>query len=189
MGDGALYDGLQHRFRPDATVLDELGREERGVSAVRICEYENISALHAPVSAIVANGGNAIEVGEHGTLFDGLPPLPQGALGQLLRNGWIETAGRRVGLGPRTREIAVKWGIALCPPMRTLDAAAVGCPRCGAVRARHRHLLRGVCRPGLRGNTDGASVITPDVQTHAPWQFRDKRNESGDRDDREHGDT
>ena len=117
MGDRDLYDGLQHRLRPDTTVLDGLGREQRGVSAVRIYEYENISALHVLVSALVANGGNPITVREHGVLGDGLPPLPQGALGQLRRNGWIEVtqagSGTRVSLGERCRAIAAKWGIPL----------------------------------------------------------------------------
>ena len=120
MSDPFLFDGLKHRFRPDATVLDDLGREQQGVSAVRIYEYENIAALHVIVSLIVANGGQEIVVGEHGFLPDGLPNLPSGALTQLRRNGWLEATqegtGTHVGLGPRVREIAERWGIELPEP-------------------------------------------------------------------------
>ena len=69
MGDPFLVDGLRHRLRPDTTVLDELGREEGGVSAVRIFDYDNVSALHVLVSAIVANGGNPIMAREHGVCW------------------------------------------------------------------------------------------------------------------------
>ena len=48
---------------------------------------------------------------------DALPPLPQGALSQLRRNGYLVTSqegtGTRVGLGPRVREIAEHWDTAL----------------------------------------------------------------------------
>lgn len=74
-----LYDGLVHRFRPEATVLDELGREQQGVAAVRIFEPEHVAALFIVLSAIVANGGYAIEVKEHGVLGDGSPTCRPGA--------------------------------------------------------------------------------------------------------------
>lgn len=119
LSDPDLLDGLQHRLRDDVVVLDELGRKQQGATACRIYEYENIAALHVLVSLIVANGGQPIIVYEHGYLPGGLPPLPQGALGQLRRNQWLTTeqtgTGTLVGLGERVRGIADHWSIELPP--------------------------------------------------------------------------
>ena len=72
------------------------------------------------VSLIVQNGGLSIIVGEHGVLPDALPQLARGALTQLRRNGFLtvqqEGAGLLVGPGPRIREIAAHWQIALPEP-------------------------------------------------------------------------
>ena len=117
MSDPLLADGLKRRLRPAATATDELGVERQGVTAAVIFDFNNIAALHVLVSLIVQNGGNDIHVGEHGALGDGLPNLPTGSLGQLRRNGYLTIAqagtGMRVGVGPRTREIAAKWKIEL----------------------------------------------------------------------------
>ena len=96
--------------------MDEYGHEHVG-GAGRIFEPENVAALHLLLSLIVANGGNAVEIREHGVLGDGLPRLPSGALGALRMNGYITVdrngAGFRVGLGPHTRAIAARWKISL----------------------------------------------------------------------------
>ncbi len=78
---------------------------------------DHIAALHMPINLIVANGGNPIEVGEHGKVGHGLPRLPTGSLGQLSRNGNVTVTGTgsslRVGPGAHTTSIAEKWEIAL----------------------------------------------------------------------------
>jgi hypothetical protein len=54
-----------------------------------------------------------------------LPRLPQAALAQLRRNGYLTTAqegtGLRVGPGERVREIAAKWNIDLPEPTGATD--------------------------------------------------------------------
>ena len=115
LSDGFLVDGLRNRLRPDG----------QGVSAGVVFDYANISSLHVLVALIVQNGGHEIHVREHGVLGEGLPNLPSGSISQLCRNGYLTSAqdgtGMRVGLGPRTREIAKHWGIALPDPSVDAD--------------------------------------------------------------------
>lgn len=115
MAEHDLFDGLRHRLRTDADVIDEYGRTVPGAVAARIYEPENIVALFVLVNAITANGGEAVGISEHGIVERGLPPIPRGSLAALRRNEWLtvteDGAGVRVGLGERTKDIAAKWSI------------------------------------------------------------------------------
>jgi hypothetical protein len=119
LADPFLFDGLRDKYRPDTVEVDEYGHEHVG-STGRIFELESVAALHVLLSLLVANGGHPVEVREHGVLGDGLPRLPQGALGPLRLNAYLVVekvaAGFRVGAGPRVRQIAARWDIDLPEP-------------------------------------------------------------------------
>lgn len=109
---------------------------------MRILELDNISALFVVVSAIAANGGNEIVIGEHGNLGDGLPRLPQGVLGPLRLNGWLVT--EQVGSGVVSASAheharSRSNGRSRCPvrpsmATRAAERVSVRCPECGEGR-------------------------------------------------------
>ena len=82
---------------------------------------DHIAALFTILHALNENGGEIVVI-EHGLIQGahieaGLPFLPKASLGQLVRNGLIETTatrdGRVVRYGPETRRIAAQWNITL----------------------------------------------------------------------------
>jgi hypothetical protein len=120
MAEHDLFDGLRHRLRTDAEVVDEYGRTVPGAVAATIYEPDNIFTLFVLVNAIAASGGQAVTISEHGIVERGLPRIPRGSLAALRRNDWLtvteDGAGLRVGLGERTKAIAERWGIDLPEP-------------------------------------------------------------------------
>ena len=120
LGDPGIYDWLRTKLREVAAGPDEVGRwqPERTVTG-EVLTPDHVASLFTLVHALHENGG-AVVVTEHGALQGahlerGLPFLPQGSLGQLIRTGLIamsQTAeGRQVTYGPETRRIAEHWGI------------------------------------------------------------------------------
>jgi hypothetical protein len=79
------------------------------------------------LALIVDNGGQPIQINQHGAAGDGLPFVPPSSLTQLRRNDLLtvraEGGGFRVGLGSRTRRIAKRWGIEL-PQVEAPEQAA-----------------------------------------------------------------
>jgi hypothetical protein len=122
LGDPSVFDGLRTKLREQPAGPDEYGRwqPERTIKG-EVYLFDHITTLFTVLHALNENGGEIV-ITEHGLIRgahveDGLPFLPQGSLGQLVRNGLIETkqaAGERtVTYGPKTRSIAAKWGIDL----------------------------------------------------------------------------
>jgi hypothetical protein len=133
IGDPGLFDDLHQRIREDVRVFDEYGREKTGVSTERILELEHISSLFALVNLILANGGGAISLNRFGALEvtgrDGvLPFIPVETFGQLHRNGYLDVmvlgSNYIIGIGPRARRIAERWGIELPEPEQRRPEAA-----------------------------------------------------------------
>lgn len=123
MSDPDLFDLLHERVRPNATLVDEYGRETRGTLTERVLDLEHLSTLYLLLHLIVENGGRPITVPSSGWIDRApeaghLPLLPVPALAQLRRNGFITSTrtddGQRwIGLGSRVLTIATRWEIPL----------------------------------------------------------------------------